>query len=137
MPVYTFEEPESGKIISVLVTLDRPDKERHEQIGDDGKVYKRVYAAPMAATNTSIGEASKEDFRRMTTDKKGMKVGDLWTISAEMAAHRKDKEGVDRVQEGYYRKFERENGVKCEAEIKEIKRRQAKERAAKFGIKVE
>lgn len=132
MPVLDFQDPSTGKTISVLVPLTAPDKDRHEQIGDDGKVYKRVYSAPLAARDTRSTEASKDEFRRIT-DKNGIKLGEMYELAAEMSARRAERNGVDEVKEQYYRNYERENGVKCVAEEKEEKARKAKE-AQERGI---
>lgn len=81
----------------------------------------------MAAKDTRINDATKEDFARVIGDKKGMTIGAMWKISEEMSEHRKEKQGEDRIKQAYYRNFEREHGVKAKAEILEEKRRAADE----------
>lgn len=123
MPVYSFAA-DDGTTISVLVPLTAPDKERHEQVGEDGRVYKRVYAAPLTSVNSRKGDLSKEDFRRMT-ENKNLKQGELWSLSAEMSREREEKLGSDPVKAKFYRDYERECGVKHTQQIKEEKAREA------------
>lgn len=137
MPVLDFQNPETGKIISVLVPITAPDKERHEQIGDDGKVYKRVYSAPNAAIDSRVTDASKEEFRKLTS-KKGVTVGDMWEISDQMSRHRADKNGgVDEVKEKFYKDYEKKFGRPHD----DITRRAMKQRTdyleREWGIKIE
>lgn len=120
-----------------MVPLSASDKDRHEQIGDDGLVYKRVYSMPHAAHDSRMKTFSKDEFRSMTTDKKGLKVGDMWEISAEMAEKRAAKEGKDPVTEQFYRDFEQKNGVKHMSEIKSEKKKRLKDVADKLGFAIE
>lgn len=137
MPCFDFQHEPTGEIITVLVHHTEPDEARHQQI-QDGKVYKRVYSAPLAAVDmgTRHGDGTLADFNRITASKKGLKVGDSWEISAEMSERRKQLQGVDPVQEAYYAKHQQETGEKHP----DVKQRESVERSnaklKQWGIKI-
>jgi phage terminase small subunit len=136
MPAYDFQCEETGEIISVYVPLKAPNRQRQIQ-KRKGKVYKRIYSAPTAAVDSRVKDASKEDFRRMTTGKK-LSVGDMWDISKDMHQHRADKNGgVDEVKEQYYRDYERQNKVKHPDVEKREAAKKAAEEANPWGIRIE
>jgi hypothetical protein len=123
MPVFEFQS-EDGEIISVLVRNDEPDEARHTQT-QNGKVYKRVYAAPLAAKDTQIRDASQSDFDRMVTDK-NITVGDAWQIAKDLSDARAQKHGgVDPVKEKFYKDYEKKTGGKHI----DVKKREAMEKA--------
>lgn len=130
MPVLDFES-EDGKIISVLVRITEPDEARHVQIVD-GVTYKRVYAAPTAIKDTKHGDATKEDFGRMT-EGKNMTVGQMQDLAKELSEERAAKNGgIDPVKEKYYKDYEKKIGQKHS----DVKLREARARLAKFGVKI-
>lgn len=135
MPIHQFQHEESGEIIEEYVPAAAPAAD-HQKIERNGKVYKRVYVAPLAARDTKVGSGSIEDFRRMT-DEKRMKNGDLWEISKQMSEEREAKHGRDPVKEKHYRDFERLNGVKCMQELKEERARKVKQITERLGLGVE
>lgn len=125
MPVYSFVS-DSGKEISVLVTLSEPDSARHAQVVD-GVTYKRVYSAPLAAVDTQKGSLAQQDFNRVTQNK-NLKVGDMWSIAQEMSQDRADKNGgYDPVREKMYEKHLKEYGKPH----KDVIDRNVKEKTAK------
>lgn len=135
MPVFEFQHEESGEIISVLVAISEPDEARHKQIVD-GKTYKRLYSAPIAAKDTLVKDATNQDFKRVTQGK-NLTVGQMWEISKEMSEQRQDKNGgIDPVKEQFYKDYEKKTGGKHI----DIKKREAIEKAKKkmeeMGIKV-
>jgi len=136
MPAYDFYNEEFGETISVYLPLSATDKERAEQIVD-GKIYKRVFAAPLAAIDSIVKDCSLEEFKRVT-NKPNMKVGDMWKISAEMSAQRADKNGgYDENREKFYKSYEKKTGGKHSV----VKAREAKAENEKilreFGIRIE
>ncbi len=135
MPVFDFTHEPSGETISHHVPLNAPDKERHEQVRD-GKVYKRVYAAPLAARDTKAGDATAADFKR-TTEGKNVKVGDLWKISAEMAHERQQRQGRDEVTEKHHAQYLKETG-KPHPDVQKREAKKASDALYKqLGIRVE
>lgn len=137
MPVFEFTHDPTGETISVLVPITAPDTERHQQV-KDGKVYKRVYAAPLAAVDlaTRHGDATREDFRRVTTGKRHLKVGDMWEISAEMSEERRQRIGIDPVKEESYRRHEQEFGEKHPDVIRRERAEKANRELAEWGIRI-
>ncbi len=137
MPIHDFSDP-AGVIISVYVPINAPALAHREQ-RQGGKLYKRVYAAPLAAHDmgTRKSDATAEDFRRVTTEKKNLTVGQMQEISKEMSAHRADRNGgVDEVHERFYRDHERKNGVKHDDVVRREKAAESNARLAEWGIKV-
>lgn len=132
MPIHQFIHEESGETIDEYVPASAPAEQHSRQIRD-GKVFKRVYAAPMSAIDSRIEEGSKEEFARIT-NKKGIKTKDMWELSEEMSKRRAEKNGVDPVKQKFYREFEKEHGVKHTGELQEEKRRRAKLIAEQFGF---
>lgn len=136
MPVFEFQEEATGEIISVLVRHTEPDEARRVQI-QDGKTYKRVYAAPMAAKNMIKKDCSKEDFTRVTSDK-NLKVGEMWKISEEMSQERASKNnGLDPVKEKFYKDYEKKNNAKHQDVIKREKLADSLQKLKDFGVTVE
>lgn len=135
MATHQFIHEESGEIIEVRVPTDAPIVQ-HQRQEIDGKVYKRVYSAPLAAKDTRFGDCSATDFRRKTTDKAGLKVGDMWEISAEMSERRKQRQGHDPVLEQHYANHEKEYGEKHPDVVKRERQERLNERMKEWGIKV-
>ena len=135
MPVLDFAS-EDGEIISVLVPITAPDKDRHVQV-QDGKTYKRVYAAPLAAHDTKAKDATLEDFTRVVAGKQ-MTVGEAWKISQEMSEQRAHKNGGrDEVKEKYYEEYRRKMGSE-HADVTKRKKLAEREKLYKeMGIKIE
>lgn len=135
MPCHTFVNEETGQTADVYVPINAPAAE-HQSQTIDGKVYKRVYAAPLAAKDTKPGDATKEDFRRVT-DKKGLKVKDLWNISSEMSKQRAEREGKDPVMEKMYADYEKESGQKHPDVERREKIESTHKKLEKWGVKIQ
>ena len=137
MPVYDFQHARSGEIISVYVSAKAPAIERKQQ-KRGRKVFKRVWTAPLAAQNMGVklGDGTKEDFSRVTTGKKGIKVGDLWEVSKEMSEKRAQRHGKDPVQEAQYAQYEKETGEKHPDAVKRDRIAAANAKLADMGIHV-
>lgn len=137
MPCHTFIHEESGETIDVYVPIAAPAAEHQTQLAPDGRVFKRVYAVPLAATfDTKIGDATRTDFERIVTSKKGMKVGDVWKLSGEMSEQRAQREGLDPVKERMYKQYERDNGIQHDDVIRREKLAATHKRLERFGVKV-
>lgn len=135
MPVFDFIHEATGETISVLVRHTEPDIARHEQVVGD-KIYKRVYAAPLAASNSRPNDGTQQDFDRLVTDKK-MTVGDAWKVSAELSERRAAQHGgVDPVKEQFYKDYKKKTG----GEHADVKKRKAVAQTQKIlddlGIKL-
>lgn len=136
MPVHSFTHEATGETIDVYVAASAPTSEHQQQIRD-GKTYRRVYSAPLAATDMGLGDCTQQDFRRKTGDsKRGLKVGDAWEISAEMSERRAQKEGRDPVREAFYQRHEQQNGKKHPDVVRREKLERANARLDKLGIRI-
>lgn len=88
------------------------DKIFHGKDGTQVGEWRRVYTSPNASidSSTSIDPNSSRDFVEKTGRKKGT-YGDLLSLSAELSAKRKDKEGRDVVKEKWLKNYKTTNGV--------------------------
>ncbi len=135
MPVHDFVA-EDGEAVSVYVAISAPAKE-HQQQKIGGKLFRRVYGVPLMAKDVKRGDATEEDFLRVTTGKQNMTVGEMHKISAEMSAARADRHGGnDPVKEQYYRQHERERGEKHPEVVRREAKQRANERLAELGMKI-
>lgn len=135
MPIHSFVHEASGETIDVYVPASAPAPEHQLQVRD-GREYRRVYAAPLAAKDTQYGDASLKDFSRKTSDKSGLKVGDMWEISREMSDRRRQRDGVDVVRERYYEKYEQEYGEKHADVVQRDRLERANRTLNEYGIRV-
>lgn len=94
MPIYTFKHPKGEYYVDIIQGMN----DVHEYIDKKGVKYERVFHKPNASIDSNIDPFSKKDFVNKT-NKKGLKVGDLWDISGEMSEKRKQKAGKDEVKE--------------------------------------
>ena len=105
--------------------------------GPDGKaapgVWKRVYVNPQASFDTKIDPYSAKDFVKVTANKKGGTVGELWDRAADLSASRADKDGKDPIKAKYYEKFSKKRRGKMHPQQR---REEANEKLKKVGITV-
>jgi hypothetical protein len=137
MPIHEFYNESNGRKIEIYVPVNAPSEDHQFQIVE-GQTYKRVYSAPLASVDSTMKDATKEDFRRLTTNKKGLTVGQMWEMSAEMSEHRAHKNGgVDNVKESFYKNYEKEVG-KLHPEVERKKKLEAANAHLKsMGIKID
>lgn len=140
MPLYIFQSSD-GEILNVVMDTKQPSECYHVQI-KNGKTYKRVYTVPNMSVDSRVG-VSKEEFRRATTNKKGLTVGQMQELSAEMHEKRTEREGLDPVKEEFYQKYEKDVGQKHPNVVKRDTRSARRKRATKakeklktFGVEV-
>lgn len=132
MPCFDFENRLTGEIVSVYLTLNEPREAYSTQI-IEGKEYKRVYSAPLAAKDILKGDMTKEDFRRNTSGK-NYSVGDMYDISKEMSKERAGKNGgKDPIQEKFYSDYEKRMG-RQHSDVEKRKKREQLEK--QMGIKI-
>lgn len=106
MPYYIYEHPETKEQKEVFQTM----KEDHIYVDQDGVKWNRVFLSCNASIDTRVDPFSEKDFIK-ATNKKGT-FGDLMDRSAEMSETRKNKEGVDPVQEKYYKDYSKKRNGK-------------------------
>ena len=101
MPIYEYQNPETGELIEVLQTM----VEDHVYFDSDGLEWKRVFTAPNMAIDSQIDPYSTKDFVQKTENKKGT-VGDMMDYSKELSQERAEKNGgIDPVKEKYYKDY--------------------------------
>lgn len=121
MPEYQFSNPKKP---SEVVTIFQSMNETHEYI-KNGVKWDRVWSVPQMAVNTVYDPYSSADFIKKTSN--GGTVGDLFDLSAEMSAKRKEKDGVDFIEE----KTKRDTAAKD----KKIQAKNARARASQIAKK--
>ena len=100
MPIYIFKHPQTGETREIIQGMN--DAHEYES---DGVKWERVFINPNAAidTNSNADPFSEKDFVKVTANKKGEKIGDIWDRSTELSEKRKDKVGAaDPVMKKYY-----------------------------------
>jgi hypothetical protein len=109
MPIYIFENPETGETVEVLQKIS----EKHTHHDENGLEWRRVFSAPNIARDSKpIDAFSKKDFFNATADK-NMTMGDMWDVSAELSEKRKRRTGKDKVKEKFFKSYEKQrHGVK-------------------------
>lgn len=133
MPIYLFENQQTGEIHEVVYHMNDIKDYR----GPDGKAargdWKRVWTKPQASIDTQVDPYSAADFVK-ATNKPGT-FGDMWDRSAELSAKRADKEGgIDPVKQKFYDGYSsKRNGKKHPQEQREINQRALK----KQGIRLD
>ncbi len=138
MPVHTFIHEPTQETIDIYVPLSAP-AEAHCRQKQGGKTYRRVYTVPLAAHDmtTRRSDATLEDFRKVTSEKKNLKVGEMQEIAAEMRAHRAERAGgLDPVTEEFYRKHEKDTGETHPDVVRRAKVADSNAKLAEMGIKM-
>ena len=126
MPIYIFEHPHTGEQLEIVQSAN--ENHRYEQ---NGVEWRRVFTSPHLAVDSSVGinVFSKEDFMRYTSNKKGT-IGDLWDTSKEWSEARKEKAGVDTVQQEKFNGHFKRTGKKHP----EQRRQDSEKRLKKMGV---
>lgn len=128
MPIYTFENPNSGEIVEVMQAMN----DKHIYIDESGLKYRRLYSSPNMAIDSQFDAFSSKDFAEKTRSKKGT-IGDLINKSKELSEKRGGNAN-DPVLKNFYSSYQKDNGVKHSSEIKSEKLEKANNKLKKFGI---
>lgn len=108
MPLYTYQHPETEECIDIVQSMS----EDHIYIDKTGLKWKRVFYAPQASIDANIDPFSKKDFKNKIENKKGS-YGDLLDRSKELGQARKDKAGIDPIQQKYFKEYSsKRRGIK-------------------------
>lgn len=107
MPEYLYEDPDTGKIVTVIQGINEEHKYQ-----EDGKEFNRIFTLPNTSIDTQIDPFNKSDFLDKTRGKKGS-YGDLWDASKEASQKREEKLGSDPIKKKHFEKYsETRNGMK-------------------------
>jgi predicted nucleic acid-binding Zn ribbon protein len=130
MPIYLYQNPNTGKVIEVFQAM----KDDHIFFDEDGVEYKRVFTAPNYAIDSKIDPFSAKDFTEKTRNKKGT-IGDLLNQSKELSEKR-GGESNDPVLKKYLSSYQQEKGVKHTSQVKKEKFEKANKKLKKFGVSI-
>ena len=130
MPLYLFENPNTGEVIEVLQKMN----EEHVFFDERGLKYKRVFTSPNYSIDSKIDPFSSKDFAEKTRNKKGT-IGDLLNQSKELSEKR-GGESNDPVLKNYLSSYKKEKGVKHSSLIKKEKIEKANKKLKKIGISI-
>jgi len=136
MPLYLYENEETGEVIEVLQGMT----EVHEYHGIDGRekgLWRRVYVNPNVATDTKVDVFDKKSFMQSTLTKNDT-WGELQKRSAEASEIRASKNGgVDPVKQKHYSDYNKLTNGKMHPNEQKEKFNKAVEKADKAGVKIE
>ena len=135
MPLYLYENKETGEVVEVLQGMS----ELHEYHGINGRekgLWRRVFVNPNLSFDTNVDDTSCKSFVK-SAQNKNYTYGDLFDKSAEASAKRADKYGKDPIKEKQYSDYKKMTNGKAHAG--EMKERWAKTKAKadKAGINIE
>ncbi len=118
MPLYEFFNETTGESVDVFFHMT-DEKIYNGEDGTEIGQWRRVYHAPLAATDTKLDPRDKAAFVRRT--EKYSKVGDFQNISKELSEKRAAKDGIDQVKETWLKKYSAErNNKKHPSELPKI-----------------
>ncbi len=136
MPLYLYENEETGEVLEVLQSMN----DSHEYNGEDGSEkgrWRRVFVNPNLSSDTDIDPFSADSFRSSTVGKNDT-YGELFQRSAEASEMRAAKNGgVDPIKKKQYDDYSKMTNGKLHPQQMKEKFDKAVEKADKAGIKVE
>lgn len=120
MPALPFQNPHTGEVKDIYVSIHETDKTKFQvQIDENGVAWKRIIENPNMAVDSKWDAFSERDFINKSATKRGS-VGDLWQKSQELSEQREAKAGVDGVKEKFYADYQKKHrGIKHEQQRKE------------------
>lgn len=132
MPIYTYENIETGELVDVIQGMN----DTHEYNGENDSeigLWRRVYYSPNMSMDTEVDPFDINSFKSSTINKKDS-YNDLFARSKEASERRASKLGFDPVKEKYYKDYSAQrNG----AVHPDIQKKQFKEKLNKKGLDVQ
>ena len=136
MPLYLYENKETGEVLEVLQGMN----DTHEYQGEDGSekgLWRRVYVNPSLSFDTKVDPFDSKSFVASTVSKNDT-YGDLQNRAAEASEIRASKNGgKDPVKEKHYSDYNRKTNGKLHPEQQKEKFKKAVDKANKAGINIE
>ena len=136
MPLYLYENKETGEVLEVLQGMN----DTHEYEGEDGSekgLWRRVYVNPNMSTDTKLDPFSESSFRSSTVGKNDT-YGQLFERSAEASEMRAQQAGgVDPVKQKYYDDYKKKTNGKLHPSEQKDNFKKTAEKASKAGINLE
>jgi hypothetical protein len=102
MPVYIYENPNTGELEEVVQTMSEP----HVYFKNDVQ-WSRVFVTPSAKVDSleNCDPFNKQDFLKRTA-RPGMTMGDMWNESARLSEKRASALGKDPIKEKAIKSYE-------------------------------
>tara|TARA_X000001382_G_scaffold130173_3_gene124196 strand:+ start:1814 stop:2227 length:414 start_codon:yes stop_codon:yes gene_type:complete len=136
MPLYLYENKETGEVLEVLQAMN----DTHEYNGEDESekgLWRRIYVNPNMCTDTKLDPFSQSSFRASTVGKNDT-YGQLFERSAEASEMRAQQAGgVDPVKQKSYDDYKKMTNGKLHPQEQKEKFNKAVEKASKKGINIE
>lgn len=136
MPLYLYENKETGEVLEVLQSMN----DTHEYNGEDESekgLWRRIYVNPNMSTDTKLDPFSESSFRASTVGKNDT-YGQLFERSAEASEMRAQQAGgIDPVKQKSYDDYSKMTNGKTHPNQMKENFNKAVEKANKAGINVE
>jgi len=136
MPLYLYENKETGEVLEVLQGMN----DTHEYNGDNESekgLWRRVYVNPNMSTDTKLDPFSESSFRASTVGKNDT-YGQLFERSAEASEMRSQQAGgTDPVKQKTYDNYSKMTNGKVHPQQMKENMNKAIEKASKKGINIE
>lgn len=133
MPEYPFARADDPRVTTVWFYHMNDAPRIGAVVIKEGVEWKRLASKPQASFDTRVDPYSAKDYLKATA-KSGGTVGGMFDRSKEMSLKRAEKDGVDNVQEGFFKRYAAKRKGKKHPLQRE---RESIKAAAKAGLKVE
>jgi len=136
MPLYLYENKETGEVLEVLQGMSDTHEYNGENESEKG-LWRRVYVNPNMSTDTKIDPFSSSSFRSSTLGKNDT-YGQLFERSAEASEMRAQQAGgIDPVKQKSYDDYKKMTNGKTHPNEQKENFNKAVEKANKAGINIE
>jgi|TARA_R110001606_G_scaffold128632_2_gene263259 hypothetical protein len=136
MPLYLYENKETGEVLEVLQGMNDTHEYNGENESEKG-LWRRVYVNPNMSTDTKLDPFSESSFRASTVGKNDT-YGQLFERSAEASEMRAQQAGgIDPVKKKTYEDYSKMTNGKAHPHQMKEKMNEAIEKASKKGINIE
>lgn len=105
MPVYIFQHPKNKRIIEIIQNMN----DEHVYIDEKNIRWNRIFTKPQASIDTQIDPNSSKEFVSKTA-KRGMTVGEMMDLSAELSEKRGGTTGKDEVRDKAEKAYKEKTG---------------------------
>ena len=133
MPIYTYENIETGELVDVIQGMN----DTHEYNGENDSeigLWRRVYYSPNMSMDTEVDPFDVNSFKKSTINKNDS-FNDLFARSKEASERRASKlGGYDPVKEKYYKDY---SAARNGSLHPDIQKKNFKEKLNKKGLDVE
>lgn len=100
MPIYVFENPDTGETVEVVQKMT----DKHSHADENGLEWDRVWSPSNLDTTGTINPDSYKSFEEATKNK-NYTLGEMWDRSAELSEERASKHGEDKVKKRWLKSY--------------------------------